>query len=413
MLGAMPTARSTAEDLASAALEWLASSAQQHGDGIAWTGNAGAEEVDPTLYSGGAGIVLAFLEAHRHFGDERWAELAALGARGLAADVDGWEHRSLYWGTTGIAFALHSVARQLDDRDAGRKAEQAMAQVGATFDGERWGPQFDLLGGNAGVALGALALGDVDLAQLAVAPYLRTWEATAHGVTWENRRGIVPRRHHMAHGTLGIAYALAATGHATGRVDLLDLARSGVEDVVSRNDADAGGFLVPHSDPQQDPDRIDRYSYGWCHGPTGDAQAFRLLHRLTGEPRWLDLQHRCWSTVLGSGLPRQVRPGFWDNSGHCCGTAGVLALASDREVEHGDGAGFAAVLVDDLRDRATVDAAGARWSNYEHRVDPPVLAPRQGWGMGSAGIVRELLRHARIADGRDPSYAVEWPDQPA
>jgi hypothetical protein len=29
-----------------------------------------------------------------------------------------------------------------------------------------------------------------------------------------------------------------------------------------------------------------------------------------------------------------------------------------------------------------------------------------------AGIVRELLRYARIRDSGDPGYAVAWPDHP-
>jgi hypothetical protein len=33
--------------------------------------------------------------------------------------------------------------------------------------------------------------------------------------------------------------------------------------------------------------------------------------------------------------------------------------------------------------------------------------------MGNAGIVRELLRFHRAAEGRDESYAVNWPDHPA
>jgi hypothetical protein len=32
--------------------------------------------------------------------------------------------------------------------------------------------------------------------------------------------------------------------------------------------------------------------------------------------------------------------------------------------------------------------------------------------MGNAGILRELLRYARIQDRRDPAYAVTWPDHP-
>ena len=66
----------------------------------------------------------------------------------------------------------------------------------------------------------------------------------------------------------------------------------------------------------------------WCHGPTGDAQVFRLLHQLAADQRWLHLQDACWRTVIEFGIPRRLRPGFRDNSGHCCGTAGVLALAA-------------------------------------------------------------------------------------
>jgi hypothetical protein len=100
------------------------------------------------------------------------------------------------------------------------------------------------------------------------------------------------------------------------------------------------------------------------------------------------------------------------HNGRCCGTAGVLALACDRQTEHADGLTFANVLVSDLTTRATVDGGGARWSNYEHRASPGALAPRTGWAMGNAGIIRELLRYARIREGRDPGYAIAWPDHP-
>ena len=199
----------------------------------------------------------------------------------------------------------------------------------------------------------------------------------------------------------------------TGRAALTAAALAGVADVVARNEAGPDGFLVPHSDPQQVAPGLERYAYGWCHGPAGDAQVFRLLSQLTGDASWRSLVDRCWHTVTTSGLPARLRPGFWDNSGRCCGTAGVLALACDRAVEHGDGLAFAGVLTADIAQRATVDASGARWWNFEHRASPPELEPRPGWSMGNAGLIRELLRHARLTDGRDPSYAVQWPDQPA
>ncbi|HEX3789840.1 MAG TPA: hypothetical protein VHW44_18380 [Pseudonocardiaceae bacterium] len=89
----------------------------------------------------------------------------------------------------------------------------------------------------------------------------------------------------------------------------------------------------------------------------------------------------------------------------------MLALAGDRQVEHQDGADFAAVLVDDILAPATIDAEGVRWSNHEHRATPSALEPRHGWAMGNAGIVRELLRHVRSHTGQDLAHAVAWPDQ--
>jgi hypothetical protein len=232
-------------------------------------------------------------------------------------------------------------------------------------------------------------------------------------VHWEVRSGTPARFHHISHGTLGIVLALAAVGEAAGRPDLTGLALAGAADVVRRNEAGPSGFLVPHSDPQHKPDLIERYSFGWCHGPAGDAQVFRLLGAATGDPGWPVLADQCWHTVTSSGLPRRIRPGFWDNNGRCCGTAGVLALACDRHAESGGDLEFAAVLAGDLAARATADAAGVRWSNEEHRVTPSMLPARTGWAMGNAGIIRELLRFARATAGTGPSYAVTWPDHPA
>lgn len=261
-----------AEALASDALEWLVGSARADGDGLSWTETRGDAEVSPTLYSGGAGIVVAMLEAHRHFGDERFAALALQGARSLAA-AGSWEHSSLYFGLTGIAFALHAVDAQLGDDASRRAATGLLGAVRGRFDGERWSDQFEMMGGNAGVALGALATGDMDLALLAVTPYERMAEPTANGVQWEVRSGMPARFHHISHGTLGIVEALAAVGRAAGRPDLVELALEGAADVVARNEAGDDGFLVPHSDPQHRPDVIERYSYGWCHGPAGDARS--------------------------------------------------------------------------------------------------------------------------------------------
>ena len=275
----MSTGTADGEALAAGGLEWLLGSAKPIGPGLAWTGTRDGDEIDPTLYSGAAGIVITLLEAHRHFRDDRYADAAIRGSRAIAAAVDDWDHCSLYFGLTGMAVALRAAGRLLGDRAAGRAADRALGIVRSRFDGERWSDQFELIGGNAGIALGALAAGDPGLALLAVTPYLRTSEPTAGGVHWEARAGTPARFHHISHGTLGIALALAAVGHRAGRPDLVDLALAGAADVVSRDEAGPSGFLVPHSDPQHRPERIERYSFGWCHGPAGD------LGQITSRPR--------------------------------------------------------------------------------------------------------------------------------
>ena len=339
----------------------------------------------------------------------RYGDAAVRGAAAIAAAVDDEENCSLYFGLAGMAVALHAVHAQLGDSSAAAAGGRALDQVRSRFDGQRWGKMFELLVGNAGIALGALQAGDAELAVLAVEPYLRTADPTPGGVNWAVRPS-PPRSHHIAHGTLDIVYALAAVGAAAGRRDLTELALAGAADVVARDEAGPAGFLVPHSDSQHRPDLIERYSYGWCNGPAGDAQVFRLLGAATKDPAWAALADRCWHTVTQCGLPRRIRPGFWDNNGRCCGTAGVLALACDMHAEQAKELDFADVLVEDLAARATVDADGVRWSNHEHRATPSTLEPRTGWSMGNAGIIRELLRFARASTERDPAYGVPWPD---
>ena len=409
----MPDAAVDAQSLALMSLDWLLSSAQHGASGLVWKAAPSDDESDDTLYSGTAGIVLALLEGHRHFGDDRYAAAATRGASTLAESVSHWDHASLYFGLAGMAVALHAVHEQLGEQFADDAVAVAVEQVRRRFDGERWSEDFELLAGNAGVALGALSVGDHELALLAVTPYLRTAEETPHGVNWEDRAGVPSRLHHISHGTLGIVASLAAVGAACGQPELIALALAGAADVVARNEADSTGFLVPHSDPQYRPDRVERFSYGWCHGPAGDAQVFRQLAQVTGDTGWTSLGDRCWSTITESGLPQRLRPGFWDNNGRCCGTAGVLALACDRFVERDQDLAFAHVLVGDLLSRATIDADGARWSNFEHRATPSDLEPEAGWASGNAGIARELLRFARITSGGDPAYAISWPDQPS
>jgi Lanthionine synthetase C-like protein len=401
-----------AKELIEPALEWMIASARAGESGsLAWPEQRSEAQPAASLYMGTAGVVVTLLEAHRALGVDRYAELAARGARWLTQQLDDTES-GLYLGLTGTAFALSAVERSLRDTDAGNASRRALDSVRTRFDGVRWNGFTELLYGHAGIALGALVTGDLDLAVLASDGLASLAEPTEAGVHWTVWEGLGSRLHNMAHGTVGIAYALAAVGNAAGRPDLVDLAFAATQDVVSLSEDDGGeGFIVHHSDPQLE--GSERYSFGWCHGPTGDAQLFRLLGQLQPDAGWDDLVMRCWRTVTHSGVPQRLRPGFWDNNGHCCGTAGVLALALDLRSEGIANLDFADTLVADLRLRATVDPEGASWSNVEYRNQPAELEPQPGWAHGNAGIIRELIRYSGSVDGVPPDYHIPWPDQPA
>ena len=109
--------------------------------------------------------------------------------------------------------------------------------------------------------------------------------------------------------------------------------------------------------------------------------------------------HRCLHSLRTSGIPERLRPGFWDNDGRCCGTAGVGAAVLGHDPA------FARRLADTLVDRAYVERDRAWWRFLEHRDDHPLHAPGVGWMQGAAGIAAYLFEVAlsRAAAGGRPS----------
>lgn len=65
---------------------------------------------------------------------------------------------ALTW--VGMAVALRAVQVQLGDSPAGAATRRALDRVRSRFGGKRWDVMFELLGDNAGIALGALHAGD-------------------------------------------------------------------------------------------------------------------------------------------------------------------------------------------------------------------------------------------------------------
>jgi hypothetical protein len=107
-------------------------------------------------------------------------------------------------------------------------------------------------------------------------------------------------------------------------------------------------------------------------------------------------------------LPERLYPGFWDNDGRCCGTAGVGDVFLDSFRRSGENADleFGLRLADALVERAVREEKYSYWRFIEHRVDEPLLPPGVGWMQGAAGIAAYLFRVSRVVEDPDGAAAL-------
>ncbi|HET7900494.1 MAG TPA: lanthionine synthetase LanC family protein [Candidatus Nanopelagicales bacterium] len=315
---------------------------------------------------------------------------------------------SLYVGTAGHACALAEL---------GADARPALAHLSATVGDRGWpdpgGSAYvnDVIGGTAGIVLAGCYLGGSDglaVASAGADRLLRTAVPTEDGLDWAmapEHSSLMPN---FSHGTAGVSTALVVAGAALRRDDLVEAALAGTRHLLGLADLSADGFVLPMVIPPQE-DR-ERVTFGWCHGPTGTSYLFAALAHAGVESvdgfATADLRARCIRAVMASGVPARVRPGFWDNDGRCCGTAGVGEMLLDA-AQDADDPTYAAwlldsavVMADAILARSITDEQGTRWRSVEHRNEDPLLPPNTTWMQGAAGIAAFLLRLSRVlADG--------------
>lgn len=385
------------------------------------------------LYSGTAGILVALAEARlsgiADFDDHARAAVARLrslawadpGSRSGAAARDS-AHSSevpdvgLYTGLGGAAAALHMWALVSGDhaaREAARAVVERISDIAAVARPvSEWR---DLLSGEAGVLLVLTELGDASVRPVAsgIADQIVAEAQWIDGLPdWYPRADTPVFTPNFSHGLAGIAYALAAASTTLQRPELLEIALLAGRRLIRLGGRPDGTLAVPHSIPLVDPDAP--VSYGWCHGPTGTLRLFQLLDQKQPEHGWAGSAEACRRAVRSSGLPARLYPGFWDNVGQCCGTAGVGEMALDRYQESGDTQwlAWAVALARDVLNRRIADDSGVRWSHTEHRLSPPELEPALGWMQGAAGIASWLLRLVRVERDGVSAARIWWPDRP-
>lgn len=390
-----------------------------------WVPETPAGVADPAyrfgIHSGTGGLALALRDVlvARPWTDEESALAAAVGDQ-LAARAPTCDDATYFDGVTGDVHALIAL---------GRSPEPALARLRELGSDDGWPrpggpptaaagtPFLDLTLGAAGVLDAAVLGGHVALAARAADLLAVRAVDAPGGVAWpmvEDRLRLTPKRAdlpNLSHGTAGVALALARAGMFLDRPDLVGLAVRGAEHLVTIRDRSTPGLAVPHLVAAPGVDLADVHdgeplAWGWCHGPSGTSLLFAALAAagvpaVAGRPpaAWHD---DCLLAVRSSGVPDRLRPGFWDNDGRCCGTAGVAQVFLDA----GDAA-FAVRLGEALVERA-IDLGDGRacWRFVEHRADDPLLPPGVGWMQGAAGIAALLLRLAaqpsRVSPPRPP-----------
>ncbi len=378
-----------------------------------------------SLYAGIGGLapVLAEISQHRALSDAEQVLATAIVVR-LSAMAHARADPSLYTGLSGDVTALKLLAPG-SERVALQRLAGLMTPAGwnTTLEIESGSTAPDLVVGAAGVVLGAIWAGGEHALQIATTgseSLLRAADQTEDGLDWAMLPGSPSRMPNYSHGTAGVATALAIAGAALDRDDFIAAARQGAQHLLAVGSLDDDGFVVPHTLPYSSRD-VDPVTYTWCHGPAGTSHLFAALAQASVDTiaglEVTRLRQRCLHSILASGVPQRLRPGFWDNDGRCCGTAGVGDVLLDAAQDCADQARADTLLQavrtmgDALVERAIRDQAGARWRFLEHRQDPPLLPPNTSWMQSAAGIAAFLLRLARVTQDGPGAAVVDRPDQ--
>ncbi len=402
------------------AARWIRASAVQTGQGTTWPAvPEDKKSMNNTLYSGTPGVVLFFLEAYYSTGDKSFLDDARSGADYLLATLEEEKAPGLYVGVSGIGFVLEETFKATKEKKYRKGVERCLEYLKDNAlkkgKGVEWSQTTDIISGTAGTGLflvyAAREWEDPSLLELAVQAGQRLMElgqAEAGGTKWAMDPEYPRLMPNFSHGTAGISYFLASLYAETQQKKFLDAALAGARYLQSIAHKEDDVCLIFHHEPGGQ----DLYYLGWCHGPTGTAQLFYRLYQVTGDKEWIEWSERCARAILQSGIPEKQTPGFWNNVGQCCGSAGVAEffLHLHRITNKQEYLDFTRRLTSDLLKRSTRDEAGLRWVHAEHRTRPELLLAQTNLMQGAAGIGLWLLHLDYFEQGQ--KHRIILPDCP-
>jgi lantibiotic modifying enzyme len=407
-------------DAARGAATWVRSTAVTLTKGRDWPPNPlEPSAMESSLYAGTPGVVLFFLELASAAGDRSYLNDAASGAETVLASATDERGCGLWEGLAGSAFVLQETAKATGDRrfadGARRVTEMIVRRAKPAGAGVEWSDTTDIISGGAGTGLFLLYAARefqqpalVTLAARAGNRLIELARKEGTGLKWAMDPKFPRLMPNFSHGTAGVAYFLAALYGETRDRRFLDAALAGARYLQSVAKTEGDVCLIFHNEP----DGKDLYYLGWCHGPVGTARLFFRLYRATKDREWLTWVQKSAQALRASGIPETRTPGFWNNVGQCCGSAGVadFFLALWRETGDRRDLDFARRMIDDMLARATPAAGGLKWVQAEHRAQPNLLIAQTGYMQGAAGIGSALVHFAAALDKRPA--AIRLPDSP-
>ena len=404
---------------------WLRSCAVDSDQGRAWPSSPGqSEAVSTNLYDGTPGVVLFFLQRHRATdgADPRDLADAIAGADYLLSTLpEAPAPAGFYVGVAGIGFVLDEVYLATEEARFANGVERCVdliAESALTTDsGITWNRVTDVISGSAGTGLWLLQRARraddrraLELAVQAGRELLARGQPTEHGTQWPMSAGNPRLMPNFSHGTAGVAYFLLELHRATLNTEWADegaFLAAAIDGASALRAIATKDGLVPHHTPGGE----DLFYLGWCHGPTGTARLFWQLAEQTSDAAYRSDVAAMAQSLRDADLPKGRTPGYWNNVGICCGSAGVAAFLDDLGRSDGDrrDAELIRRLTDDILARGTDGADGLHWVHAEHRTRPDLLIAQTGLMQGAAGIGLWLLQAANPgkADAR-----LDWPDSP-
>lgn len=414
-------AESTYLEKALQAAEWINSSALKIPNGSkVWPADPRAlHTVSNTLYTGNPGVILFFLEAYYSTGKEQYLDDACEGANYLLTAVVHQKGMGLYTGISGIGFVLWEVFKATKKekyREGVRHCinwiRNSAKRVG---EGVQWNSSTDIISGTAGIGLFLLTMAkelkDPTLYDLAAAAGKRLLELgipAKDGLKWRMNPYFSRLMPNFSHGTAGVAYFLAALYKDTKKKKFLDGALAGASYLLSVAKKNGDTCLIFHHEPGGE----DLYYLGWCHGPVGTARLFYRLYEVTADKTWMEWVKKSAHSIMKSGIPEKQTPGFWNNVGRCCGSAGVAEFFLDlyRITNDQKYIAFSKKMTRHLLKKATPAGKGLKWIQAEHRVRPDLLVAQTGLMQGAAGIGLWLLKLDAFEKGKKEK--ISFPDSP-